>query len=79
MEADEINFVMEHLRRLSEPNTALIITQNEEGEIIDARVVDVTQALFLLEHGVRGEKKEEKPEASGSLWWSPQSESESGP
>jgi hypothetical protein len=73
MESDEINFVKDHLRRLAEPNTALIITQNEEGEIIDARVVDVTQALFLLKHGVRGEKKEEKPETSESLWWSPSS------
>ena len=71
MESSDIQFVQEHLRRLAEPNTALIITQNEEGEIIDARVVDVTQALFLLKHGKRGEKKEEKPEASESSWRAP--------
>jgi hypothetical protein len=74
MESSDIKFVQDHLRRMAEPNTALIITQNEEGEIIDARVVDVSQALFLLKHGVRGEKKEEKPETpetSESSWWAP--------
>ena len=79
MESDEISFVQEHLRRLAEPTTALIITQNEEGEIIDARVVDVAQALFLLKQGKLSEKKEEEPETSETLWWSPKSESESGP
>jgi hypothetical protein len=74
MASEEIDFVMDHLRRLAEPNTALVITQNEEGEIIDARVVDVTEALFILRMGKLDERKEDKQETPGtseSSWWAP--------
>ena len=71
MESDELNYAMNHLLRMAEPNTALIITQNEEGEIIDARIMNVTEALFLLRYAQRGEREEEKPKESDSLWWHP--------
>jgi hypothetical protein len=71
MEHEDIDFAMEHLRRLSEPNTALLITQNEKGEIIDVRVVDVAEAMFLLSHGKLSKRKDEESEVSESSWWAP--------
>jgi hypothetical protein len=71
MGQEDLDFAMEHLRRLSEPNTALLITQNEEGEIIDVRVVDVAEAMFLLSHGKPGKRKDVEPKASESSWWAP--------
>jgi hypothetical protein len=71
MEHDDLDFAMHHLRRLSEPNTALIITQNEKGEIIDVRVVEVAEAMFLLSHGKLGKRQDDEPEVSESSWWAP--------
>ncbi len=73
VDSEDMEFVMEHLRRMAEPNTALIITQNEDGEIIDARIMDVAEAMFILRHAQRGERTEPKPETSESSWWSPSS------
>jgi hypothetical protein len=57
--------------RMRDPDTALIITENEEGEIIDVRVVDVSLAMFILKEGKRRQKTEEKAKESESLWWHP--------
>ena len=57
--------------RMKDPDTALIITENEEGEIIDVRVVDVNLAMFILKEGKRRQKTEEKAKESESLWWHP--------
>ena len=75
MESEDLSHVMDYLKKMTEPNTALIITQNEQGEIIDVRVMDVNEALFILRNANGGEAPEEKlsedESASDGSWWSP--------
>ncbi len=70
MASDKFEVELELLKKMMEPDTALIITQNERGEIINAEIVDVNEAYFLLSHAAEAQKPEQRP-PSKTGWWSP--------
>ena len=61
---------LERLKAMAEPDVALILTQNERGELIDARVVEVAEAIVLLRKAAEARDAEDRPPSKGS-WWSP--------
>ncbi len=63
---------VELLKGVAEPSIALIITQNEEGEVIDARLAELSEAMILLRSATEDKaKREEQPARDKGAWWKP--------
>ena len=75
MESEDLPYVSDSVKKFANPDMALVITQNEKGEIIDTRVIEVDEAFFILRQAKRGKVLEEKlseaESASDGSWWSP--------
>ena len=75
MESEDLSYISDYMKKFENPDMALVITQNEKGEIIDARVMEVDEAFFILRQAKMGKVLEDKlseaESASDGSWWSP--------
>jgi hypothetical protein len=59
---------MKRVSRTRDPDTALIVTQNEKGEIVDIEIINVMTAYFSLFHGPNAPDPDREP-YTGLSWW----------
>ena len=67
----KIDSAIARLLRVDEKKEVFVITEDEEGKIIDSRMMSRNFAIFILRHGERGKEPEEKPDEFESYWWHP--------
>ncbi len=61
---------LEILQDLTEPSVALIVTVNENGDVLDARLAHIAEAAMIL-RGASEDSKPEEKEAATKTWWAP--------
>jgi hypothetical protein len=59
--------------RTRDPDTALIVTQNDRGEIVDVEIINVMTGFYLLFHGPNAPDPDREP-YTGPCWWKPSGE-----
>ena len=59
--------------RTRDPDTVLIITQNDRGEIVDVEITSFETGYFIAFHGPNAPETDREP-YNGPFWWDPSEE-----
>ena len=68
MAENEQNISLEIGIKTRDPETALIITQNNWGEIVDVEITDFVTGYFMAFHGPNSLDPDREP-YTGPSWW----------